>query len=231
MGDISTTNASTSELTSFLEEVTVEHKLARRARVILALDATYSRSPTWDMAANLTASMLREAASLGSLDVQLAFYRGVDEVKASGWVSDPAKLTAMMTRVHCASGGTQIERILTHAINETRRGRVNALVFIGDCAEENPDILVSRARELGRSGVKAFMFQEGNDALAKRVFQDIATSTGGAYGAFDSGAAKQLGGLLSAIALYAVGGVQALEGRKDRESALLLQQMRKFDRR
>jgi hypothetical protein len=224
MPDVTTTSASTSELASFLEQVTVEHKLARRGRVILALDATYSRSPTWDMASNLTAGMIREAQGL---DIQLAFYRGVDEVKASGWVSDPAKLTAMMTRVQCASGSTQIERILAHAIKETGRSRVNALVFIGDCAEESPDILVSRARELGRAGVKAFMFQEGDDALAKKVFQDIAAATGGAWAKFDAGAAKQLGELLKAVAVFAVGGVQALEGRKDQESALLLAQMRK----
>jgi hypothetical protein len=224
MSDITTTSASASELASFLEQVTVEHKLARRGRAILALDATYSRHDTWDMASNLTAGMLKEATGL---DIQLAFYRGADECQASGWVNDPERLIKMMTRVHCASGGTQIKRILTHAIKETGRSPVNSLVFIGDCVEESPDILVSRARELGRAGVKAFMFQEGDDALAKKVFQDIAAATGGAWAKFDSGAAKQLGELLKAVAAFAVGGVQALERRRDRESALLLEQMRK----
>jgi hypothetical protein len=223
MSDVTTTSASTGELASLLEEVTAQHGLAKKGRVILALDATGSRSATWDMSANLTASMIKEAAGL---ELQIAYYRGVDEVRASGWVSDPARLVNMMTRVQCASGATQIGRILDHAIKETGRSPVNALVFIGDCAEESPDMLLSRARELGKAGVKAFMFQEGNDALAKKVFEDIAASTGGAYGAFDSGAAKQLGGLLSAIAAFATGGVQALAARKDRESALLLAQMK-----
>jgi len=211
---------SASELVSFLDEVVAEHKLAPRARMILALDATYSRSPTWDMAANLTASMLKETQGL---DVQLAFYRGAGEVKASGWISDPARLTQMMTRVTCAAGSTQIERILAHAVKETG---VNALVFIGDAMEESPDILISRARELGRSGVKAFMFQEGDNAFAKKTFQDIAASTGGAWAKFDAGAAKQLGELLKAVVLVSIGGARALEGRQDEGSRLLLGQMR-----
>jgi hypothetical protein len=224
MSDITMSKASTSELASFLEEVTVKHGLARRGRVILALDATYSRSPTWDMASNLTAGMLKEATSL---DIQLAFYRGADECQASGWISEADRLIKMMTKVQCASGSTQIKRILDHAIKETGRSPVNALIFIGDCAEESPDLLVSRAHELGRAGVKTFMFQEGDDALAKKVFQDIAAATGGAWAKFDAGAAKQLGELLKAVAVFATGGITALEGRKDRESALLLAQMEK----
>jgi hypothetical protein len=227
MSDLATTNASTSELADFLEKTTAEHKLTRRARVILAADATHSRSDAWDMAANLTAGMLREVANLGSLDVQLAFYRGVDECQASGWVSEPERLAKMMTRVQCSAGRTQIERILAHAIKETRKASVDALIFIGDAMEESPDMLVSKAHELGKLSVKAFLFQEGDDALVKRVFQDIAKATGGAWAKFDSGAAKQLGDLLKAVALVAVGGIQALEGRKDEASRLLLGQMRR----
>ena len=38
---------------------------------------------------------------------------------------------------------------------------------------------------------------------------------------------RRVGELLRAVAAFAVGGVQALEGRRDRESMLLLEQMRK----
>ena len=38
---------------------------------------------------------------------------------------------------------------------------------------------------------------------------------------------RRLGELLRAVAAFAVGGVQALEGRRGRESVLLLEQMRK----
>jgi hypothetical protein len=71
------------------------------------------------------------------------------------------------------------------------------------------------------------MFQEGTDSLVQRAFQEIATSTGGAYAKFDAGAAKQLGENLRAVAVFATGGISALEGRKDAASILLLEQMKK----
>jgi hypothetical protein len=132
-----------------------------------------------------------------------------------------------MAKIVCEVGETQVERILSHAINETTKLKVDALVFIGDAVEENPDILVTRARELGRLGVKVFVFQEGGGPQVERVFRDIATATGDAYARFDSGAAKKLGDLLKAVARYATGGVAALESKKDEASILLLGQMKK----
>src|ERR1700760_2273064 len=55
------------------------HAQGGRGRLIFALDATLSRQPTWDMACALQADMFREAASLGSLDIRLVFYRGFNE--------------------------------------------------------------------------------------------------------------------------------------------------------
>jgi Oxidoreductase NAD-binding domain len=194
---------------------------------VVGLDATGSRRRAWDMAASLTAGMFREAAAIGSLDLQLVYYRGEKECRASGWVSDADRLVKMMARIECEAGETQIERILAHAIKETTKLKVGALVFVGDAMEENLDILVARARELGRLGTPAFMFQEGGDPAVASAFRDIAAGTGGAYAKFDAGAARQLGELLRAVAAFVVGGVQALEGRKDRESMLLLEQIKK----
>ncbi len=55
------------------------------------------------------------------------------------------------------------------------------------------------------------MFQEGDDPARARAFQEIARLTGGAYGAFDAGAAARLATLLRAAAAYAAGGRAALE--------------------
>src|SRR5262249_54809655 len=51
------------------------HAQGARGRLIFALDATMSRQPTWDMACTLQGDMFREAASLGSLDIRLVYYR------------------------------------------------------------------------------------------------------------------------------------------------------------
>jgi hypothetical protein len=204
--------------------VKATHALAARGRLIFGLDATASRNRTWDMATTLTAGMFREAGAIGALDLQLVYYRGDRECRASCWVSDADRVVKMMTKIACEPGETQIERILA---KETAKLQVNALVFIGDAIEESLDILVARARELGRLGAPVFMFQEGNDPGVQRAFQDIATNTGGAYAKFDAGAAKQLGELLRAVARFATGGIAALEGRKDAASTLLLGQMKK----
>ena len=58
-----------------------------RGRLIFALDATMSRQPTWDLAQTLQAKMFQAAAGLGGLDVQLVYFRGMDECRASNFVS------------------------------------------------------------------------------------------------------------------------------------------------
>jgi hypothetical protein len=134
-----------------------------------------------------------------------------------------------MSRIDVRGGSTQIKRVLAHARDEARRAKVGALVFIGDAMEENPDTLASLAGELALLGVKAFMFQEGQDPAARRTFAEIARLTGGAYGAFDAGASARLAALLRAAAAYAAGGHAALarEAAGDAEARLLLSQMRK----
>jgi hypothetical protein len=222
------TPATRSEVDSFLAEIKTLASAApgTRGRLIIGLDATASRQPTWDTACQLQAEMFREAASVGGLDMQLVFYRGLDECKASKWVSDPAQLGKTMSRIMCASGHTQIEKILFHAKKETTLLKVNALVFVGDAMEENPDTLAHEAGELGRHGVPAFMFQEGRDREVEQVFREIARLTRGAYCRFDQGSARELGQLLRAVAVFAVGGAAALSARNDAASIKLLGQMR-----
>jgi hypothetical protein len=119
-------------------------------------------------------------------------------------------------------------KVLRHATSEARRARVGALVFVGDAFEEKPEAALAAAGDLALVGVKAFMFQEGDDVAAGRVFREIARLTGGAYSAFDAGAASRLEALLRAAAAYAAGGRLALERQAEGSEAarLLLRQMR-----
>src|SRR5690349_6893641 len=89
-----------------------------RGRLIFALDATMSRQPTWDTACALQADMFREAAAVGGLDIQLVYFRGLNECRASGWVADSDKLASLMSRIDCRGGQTQIGKILHHAREE-----------------------------------------------------------------------------------------------------------------
>jgi len=180
-------------------------------RLIVALDATASREPAWDRAAEIQARMFEEAGKLGGLEVQLAYYRGVGEFRASPWCRDTGALAREMTGVMCRAGRTQIARVLRHARDEARRGRVGALVFVGDCLEENVDRLCALAGELGLLGVPAFLFHEGGDTLARQGFERIAALSGGACCRFDAASPDQLRDLLAAVAVYAAGGRPALE--------------------
>src|SRR2546422_4910333 len=87
----------------------------QRGRLIFALDATMSRQPTWDTACRLQADMFREAAAIGGLDVQLVYYRGLGECRASHWVSQAERLGTLMERIDCRGGHTQIGKIIAHA--------------------------------------------------------------------------------------------------------------------
>jgi len=194
----------------------------RRGRLIFALDATMSRQPTWDTACRLQAEMFREAAAIGGLDVQLVYYRGFGECRASRWVSEGNRLADLMAAIGCRGGHTQIGKVLAHARRETGRARVQALVFVGDAMEEGIDDLAAAAGELGLKGVPAFMFQEGADPVAEQAFREIARLTRGAYFRFDIGAAHQLAELLRAAAVYAAGGVRALTDLSARHGAATL---------
>jgi hypothetical protein len=189
-----------------------------RGRLIFALDATASRQPTWDRAARLQGEMFQEAASLGGIMLQLCFYRGFGEFMVSPWLSESGQLLKLMTTVSCRAGETQIGKILQHAVNEAERQPVAALVFVGDCMEEDVDTLGALAGRLGLLGVRAFVFHEGSEPLAAFAVKEIARLTRGAYARFDQGSAHVLRDLLRAVAAYVAGGLPALEHLADKES-------------
>jgi hypothetical protein len=152
-----TTAPTSSRLQRFFQHI-------QRGRIILAIDATASRQPAWDVAVKLQSEMFKAASGL---DVQLVYYRGDDECVASRWMSDARSLVSIMTSVMCRAGHTQIGRVLMHAAKEHRTRPVDALIIISDACEESPADLYARARDLG---VPVFLFQEGGDARVAVVY-------------------------------------------------------------
>jgi len=193
------------------------------ARLIVAIDATASRQPTWDRACQVQGEMfagLPEGA--GALAVSLSWYRGAGEFRATPYLADARALAAEMTGVACRGGHTQILRVLRHAEAEASRARLGALVFVGDAVEEDGDAILSAASRLGARGVPAFVFQEGDDPEATPVLKGIARVTGGAWAPFDSRSPAALGALLRGAAAFAAGGRAAL-ARLPGSAALLAQ--------
>ncbi len=202
------------DVASFLEKVRamppVSQERGRRGRLIFAMDATMSRQATWDRALQIQAEMFAETERVGGLDVQLVYFRGFGECRASKWVSVPAALARLMTSVECRGGNTQIGKVLSHVIKEAGTDPVNAVVFVGDALEEGLDALCEKAGQVGLLNVPIFMFQEGDDSQVERGYREIARLTGGAWFRLDQSSAKMLRDLLSAVAVYAAGGRPAL---------------------
>src|ERR1700691_2175927 len=84
--------SSRAQIDAFIADVNAlgpEVTAGQRGRLVFALDATMRRQPTWDQACRLQADMFREAASVGGLDIQLVYYRGLGECRSSPWVAEP----------------------------------------------------------------------------------------------------------------------------------------------
>lgn len=190
-----------------------------QGRLIFALDATASREATWDQACHLQSELFMAARDLGGLAIQLCYYRGFGEFKATKFVTETGQLLNLMNGVSCLGGHTQIKKVLAHAVKETRKEAVKAVVFIGDCCEEPVDELCHRAGELGMLRTPVFMFHEGNDAHARAVFEQVSKLSGGAYAPFDRNSPQILKDLMAAVAVYASGGAKALEDFSSRSSA------------
>ena len=133
-----------------------------------------------------------------------------------------------MGRIEVRGGETQIRKVLAHARDEAKRAKVGALVFVGDAMEENPERLAALAGELALQGVKAFMFQEGNDPSARRSFRRDRPAHRRRLQRLRRGRVGASRGAPAAAAAYAAGGHAALAREADADPAarLLLSQMR-----
>jgi hypothetical protein len=180
-------------------------------RLLFAIDATASRQPTWDLACELHDELFTEAARLGNIAIQLCYFRGLNEFSASQWATTPAQLRDQMNAVVCRAGRTQLVRLLQHALHQAALHPVRALVFIGDCCEEDHAELVALAGQLALRALPVFIFQEHSDPRAEQTFEAIARITRGAHVAFDVNSPDELRRLLGAVAQYAMGGREALE--------------------
>ena len=199
-------------LTSLIKRSRPSIQLTQR-RLMFAMDATSSREPTWQRACAIQAKMLQTITS-NTLGVQLIYFRGMTDWQVSSWITDFTMVRGYMDDVRCMPGPTQIARVLRHALKITKHHKINTLVYIGDCVEENGNYLCDLAARFGFLGGPIFVFQEGQDAHAQKIFHDIARVSGGAYAQFDPLSPWYLYQLIKAVNVYAVGGIEALQNHK-----------------
>jgi hypothetical protein len=85
--------------------------------------------------------------------------------------------------------------VLAHARKEDDKQKLQALAFVGDCVEEEPD-LCAIADEHGKRDVR--LFPGRRETIATNVFLEIARRTKGAPCQFDPSSAGELAELLRA---------------------------------
>lgn len=221
--------SSKNDVQNFLQKIAKMPVAAGDARLVFSLDATASRQATWDTASQLQTEMFVSAQALGGLQVQLCYFRGFSEFYSSSWQSNPDDLLQTMSGITCQAGATQLERLLQHVIVENEENKIKCVVYIGDAMEENLDILAQLAGKLGLLNIPVFMFQERGDPVARRAYLEMSRLSGGAYCQFDAASADQLRDLLKAVAIYAAGGLKALQdfSKSSHKAVKLLEQQLK----
>jgi hypothetical protein len=183
-----------------------------RPRLVFAVDATASREPAWAAARQVTDALVK--ALPGELDVALAVHGGSRVHTFTAFTNDAATLRDRAAGVSCQAGLTRLLPILSASLKQPS---VRVVIYIGDVFEESLSHGRQLADSLGTRGTKLIVLHDTADASARRdaeVFWDLAKRTGGCVLPFDASAPGKLRDLLSAVAVYAVGGEKLLRERR-----------------
>jgi hypothetical protein len=209
-------------------EPPVETANPTRPRLVFAVDATASREPAWAAARKVTDALVK--ALPGELDVALAVHGGSRVHTFTAFTNDANTLRDRAAGVACESGMTRLLPILSTTL---KQAGVRVVVYVGDVFEESVFQGRRLADAMGAQGTKLIVLHDtAADPAARRdaeVFWDLAKRTGGCVLPFDAGAPGRLRDLLSAVAVYAVGGEKLLRERS-RElpgAVALLEHLRK----
>jgi hypothetical protein len=184
-----------------------------RPRLIFGFDATASREPAWATARTVTDALVNSLP--GELDVALAVHGGSMLHTFTDFTSDAKTLRDRAAGIACIAGMTRLLPILSRALSNPG---VRVVTYIGDVFEESPVRGRKLADAMGLKGIRLIVLHDTTDWNAKHdaeVFLDLARRTGGCVLPFDTNAPARLRQLLAAVAVYAVGGTEMLEARRN----------------
>jgi hypothetical protein len=139
---------------------------------------------------------------------------------------DADLLRPLAARIRCKAGYTKLCDIFERVLKSER---VRVVVYVGDVFEESRSKAVRLAKALLLNETRVIILHDtgSRDDDDGEVFRSIAAITGGAVLPFDASALDQLGELLQAVAVLAVGGTELLETRQETMPAapLLLERL------
>jgi hypothetical protein len=193
-------------------EPPIETKSTARPKLVFAVDATASREPAWDAAREVTDALVQ--ALPGELDVALAIHGGSRVHTFTPFTSHAAMLRDRAAGVTCHAGMTRLLPILSTSLKQSS---VRVVVYVGDVFEESLPQGRRLADAMGENQMKLIVLHDTADPAARRdaeIFWDLAKRTGGCVLPFDVNSVGRLRDLLSAVAVYAVGGEKLLQERQ-----------------
>jgi hypothetical protein len=183
-----------------------------RARLVLAFDATASRSAAWATSGPLTEALL--AALPGQLDVALAVHGGGKLHTFTRFEKDARKLCDRVAGIRCQAGETRLLDILARVL--TTDG-VSTIVYVGDVFEESAGQAHKLAATLAARNIRLIVLQDADclDHPERGIFAEMTALTGGALLPFDASALPKLRKLFEAVAVLAVGGTDLLTAKQE----------------
>jgi hypothetical protein len=180
---------------------------------VFGFDATASREPAWATARQVTDALV--CALPGELDVALAVHGGSRLHTFTDFTADPNLLRDQAASITCRPGHTPLLPLLSRSLAALG---VRVITYIGDVYEESPARGRQLANELGVRFIRLIVLHDTADWTARRdaeLFLDLARRTGGCVLPFDANAPGRLRELLAAIAVFAVGGTELLQHKRD----------------
>jgi hypothetical protein len=184
-----------------------------RARLVFGFDATASREPAWATARQVTDALVR--ALPGELDVALAVHGGSRLHTFTDFTTDPNLLRDQAASISCRPGHTQLLPLLSRPLRRAGRSghHLHRRRLRGVPARGR-----KLADELGERFIRLIVLHDTTDWTARRdaeLFLDLARRTCGFVLPFDANAPSRLRELLAAIAVFAVGGTELLQHKRD----------------
>jgi hypothetical protein len=214
------------------EKSTMTHA---RPRMILAVAAESADSTEfiWDRLKVIQAEMF----AVGPVEIKFAYFgaEGALQVRpfiATNWAANARDMQDIMERgrAGCVCGCyLNVSDILEHALQETRQSPVQAVIIVAD-SFYNPgrfDAALDLAKQLRMAGSKLFLFQSTAHGRSPEL-KALAEMAGGVLVQFNPNIeriAEQLPGTMTALAHFAVGGIEALAAQDTESAVLLLEQM------
>lgn len=186
----------------------------KRPRMVLAMDATASREPVWDIAKDLMDVICQ--ALPGELDVALAVHSGGRMERYTAFTSKASQLRDEVASVSCHPGLTKLIPLMRRTLDFDG---VKTMVYIGDVMEEDVEEAMIVCEKMRLRGIKLVVLHDKTImdmkvAQAEKIFASMTKKTNGCVLEFDMSSIQKLKEILQALVVVSVKGRAVYQDEK-----------------